>query len=225
VLITVTRLCTPTIFRSDFFANVAFLAALLADLLTSSIFLGPPSAAPRINNNHSVASPSSGGSNVKRGGVDTNAIKDNTSRYSAGGVPSSRPATASASTKTQGIDSSRECFRKLSAAAQRPDRVALSGATSPKTRITKSNTMSNATGRTILGQPTSHRKSAYETGSGGGRDMKLSSSNDKTNQIGGDPRYDPRVIWFGLKNTYFKRSEFVNAVEGANLSNRGGAKP
>jgi len=51
--------------------------------------------------------------------------------------------------------------------------------TSPKSRITKSNTMSNATGRTILGQPASHRKSAYETAGGKGGE-----SNDK---MGADP--------------------------------------
>ena len=55
------------------------------------------------------------------------------------------------------------------------------GTTSPKSRITKSNTMSNATGRTILGQPASHRKSAYETAGGKGGE-----SND--NKIGADPR-------------------------------------
>ena len=68
------------------------------------------------------------------------------------------------------------------------------GTTSPKTRITKSNTMSNATGRAMIGQPTSHRKSAYETGAGGAGG-KLTGSNDKTNQLGGG---DPRLVRINL---------------------------
>jgi hypothetical protein len=53
--------------------------------------------------------------------------------------------------------------------------VFFSGGTPPKSRITKSNTMSNATGRTALGQANiDKRRSAIEA-------VKLSSSNDKTN--------------------------------------------
>lgn len=52
--------------------------------------------------------------------------------------------------------------------------------TSPKIRgITKSNTMSNATGRAALGQPIADkRRSAY--------DGKISTSTDKTNQLDTD---------------------------------------
>merc|ERR1712223_306791 len=91
-------------------------------------------------------------SNFKRQNtVDTATIKENTPRYSG-----SRPATATAaSTKTPSS----------------------SGVTSPKNRgITKSNTMSNATGRAALGQPViDKRRSAY--------DGKISTSTDKTNQL------------------------------------------
>jgi len=91
-------------------------------------------------------------SNFKRQNtVDTATIKENTPRYSG-----SRPATATAaSTKTPSS----------------------SGVTSPKSRgITKSNTMSNATGRAVLGQPViDKRRSAY--------DGKISTSTDKTNQL------------------------------------------
>merc|ERR1711935_150328 len=86
-------------------------------------------------------------SNFKRQNtVDTATIKENTPRYSG-----SRPATATATTsKTQ------------------QGKIAV---TSPKSRgITKSNTMSNATGRAVLGQP-DKRRSAY--------DGKISTSTDK----------------------------------------------
>ena len=54
------------------------------------------------------------------------------------------------------------------------------GGTPPKSRITKSNTMSNATGRAVLGQPNiDKRRSAIEA-------TKLSSSNDKTNVLDSD---------------------------------------
>jgi len=92
-------------------------------------------------------------SNFKRQNtVDTATIKENTPRYSG-----SRPATATATTsKTQ------------------------QAVTSPKSRgITKSNTMSNATGRAALGQPIADkRRSAY--------DGKIMTSTDKTNQLDAD---------------------------------------
>ena len=55
-----------------------------------------------------------------------------------------------------------------------------SAVTSPKSRgITKSNTMSNATGRAALGQPIADkRRSAY--------DGKIMTSTDKTNQLDAD---------------------------------------
>jgi MAP/microtubule affinity-regulating kinase len=95
-------------------------------------------------------------SNFKRQNtVDTATIKENTPRYSG-----SRPATATATTsKTQ------------------QGKIAV---TSPKSRgITKSNTMSNATGRAALGQPIADkRRSAY--------DGKIMTSTDKTNQLDAD---------------------------------------
>ena len=59
------------------------------------------------------------------------------------------------------------------------------GVTSPKVRgITKSNTMSNATGRSAMGPVNMHdnkRRSAYETSAGrDGGPGKLSGSTDKT---------------------------------------------
>ncbi|XP_059087031.1 MAP/microtubule affinity-regulating kinase 3-like isoform X9 [Tigriopus californicus] len=115
----------------------------------------PSSANPRVsNNNHSVQS-----SNFKRTNtVDTATIKENSARLAT----PTRPSTASNATPSKSnatpLDSSRT--------------------TSPKTRITKSNTMSNATGRTMLGQPAQNRRSAYEA------TTKLSTSTDKTNQLG-----------------------------------------
>jgi len=51
------------------------------------------------------------------------------------------------------------------------------GSAPPKSRITKSNTMSNATGKTVLGHSnTDKRRSAIEG-------SKLSDSNEKTNVI------------------------------------------
>ncbi len=60
------------------------------------------------------------------------------------------------------------------------------GTVSPKSRIHKSNTMSTATGRTMLGQATANnRRSAYET-------TKLSTSTDKANAA--DAVADPRSV-------------------------------
>lgn len=50
------------------------------------------------------------------------------------------------------------------------------GGPPPKSRITKSNTMSNATGRSVLGQPSvEKRRSAFEA-------TKLSTSTDKADE-------------------------------------------
>ena len=66
----------------------------------------------------------------------------------------------------------------------------LTGTTSPKSRITKSNTMSNATGRAWTGQaPANNRRSAYET-------SKLSTSTEKANQAGA--MADPRYVDYGV---------------------------
>ena len=113
--------------------------------------------------------------------MDTATIKENTPRYSG-----SRPATATAaSTKTP---SSSGKFTPPISFDRRPLLILrsyvflrilyhITGVTSPKSRgITKSNTMSNATGRAVLGQPViDKRRSAY--------DGKISTSTDKTNQL------------------------------------------
>ena len=64
------------------------------------------------------------------------------------------------------------------------DSIYFKGVTSPKVRgITKSNTMSNATGRSAIGPGNIHdnkRRSAYETSAGrDGGPGKLSGSTDK----------------------------------------------
>ena len=90
------------------------LRASRAILIESSVS-GPPSAAPRINNNHSAAAAASPGHKDARsqghkdGGAGSASAAG--SRYSAaGGTSAARPATASAVTKTSaaGMDSSRK---------------------------------------------------------------------------------------------------------------------
>uniref|UniRef100_A0A0K2T7R0 MAP/microtubule affinity-regulating kinase 3 n=1 Tax=Lepeophtheirus salmonis TaxID=72036 RepID=A0A0K2T7R0_LEPSM len=123
---------------------------------------GPPSATPRINNNHASTTTQS---NFKRQNtVDSATIKENASRHSTPGGGGGTPSRVSASnTPSKNTSESR-------------------GATSPKTRgITKSNTMSNATGRAALGQQqsvTNRRSTTYE--------YTKSSSTDKTNIAGTD---------------------------------------
>ncbi|XP_071743359.1 serine/threonine-protein kinase MARK2 isoform X9 [Lepeophtheirus salmonis] len=122
----------------------------------------PPSATPRINNNHASTTTQS---NFKRQNtVDSATIKENASRHSTPGGGGGTPSRVSASnTPSKNTSESR-------------------GATSPKTRgITKSNTMSNATGRAALGQQqsvTNRRSTTYE--------YTKSSSTDKTNIAGTD---------------------------------------
>merc|ERR1719414_2050868 len=121
---------------------------------------------PPNNRNNNVTS-----SGFKRQNtVDPATIKENTTRYS-GMPPSSRPSTANAPS-TKGIISP--------GSTHTPD----TRVTSPKVRgITKSNTMSNATGRSAIGPGNIHdnkRRSAYETSAGrDGGPGKLSGSTDK----------------------------------------------
>merc|ERR1711963_1145835 len=103
--------------------------------------------------------------------VDPATIKENSTRYS-GMPPSSRPSTANPPS-TKGVISP--------GSTHTPD----TRVTSPKVRgITKSNTMSNATGRSVIGPVNMHdnkRRSAYETSVGrDGGPGKLSGSTDKT---------------------------------------------
>ena len=90
-----------------------------ASLIKSSTISGPPSAAPRINNNHSAVAAASPGHKDARaqghkdiGGGGAASASVAGSRYSAAGGSSAaaRPATASAVTKTSaaGMDSSRK---------------------------------------------------------------------------------------------------------------------
>lgn len=131
----------------------------------NSVIAGPQ---PNARNNNVTSS-----GFKRQNTVDTATIKENTTRYS-GMPPSSRPSTANAPS-TKGVISPGSTHTPT------PD----TRITSPKVRgITKSNTMSNATGRSVGGQVGMHdkqRRSAYEPS--GGRDGaagKLSGSTDKT---------------------------------------------
>ena len=119
--------------------------------------------------------------------------------------PSSRPSTANApsskgiispgSTHTPDASRKNKCslsfydfmkfYDKFRSSTQSTTFFLFTGVTSPKPRgITKSNTMSNATGRSAIGPGNMHdnkRRSAYETSAGrDGGPGKLSGSTDKT---------------------------------------------
>jgi len=118
---------------------------------------GPPAAIPRASNNHTTSS------NFKRQNtVDSATIKENTARlsqHSSGTTPQ----------------------RSSTAGTQKATDNGTRAPTSPTTRgITKSNTMSNATGRQVVGGSASNRRSAI------GCEQK-SSSSEKTNALGTDP--------------------------------------
>jgi len=118
---------------------------------------GPPTAVPRSTNNNQ----STTNSNFKRQNtVDSATIKENTARLSQSAATAARPSTA----KTPG---------SVTTETRAP--------TSPKARgITKSNTMSNATGRNVSGMPAVNRRSAIDPS------VHKSSSTDKTNMMGTD---------------------------------------
>lgn len=118
---------------------------------------GPPAAIPRASNNHTTSS------NFKRQNtVDSATIKENTARlsqHSSGSTPQ----------------------RSSTAGQQKSTDNGTRAPTSPTTRgITKSNTMSNATGRQVVGGSASNRRSAI------GCEQK-SSSSEKTIALGADP--------------------------------------
>jgi len=129
----------------------------------NSVMAGPP---PNAKNNNVTTS-----GFRRQNTVDPATIKENSTRYS-GMPPSSRPSTANPPS-TKGVISP--------GSTHTPD----TRVTSPKVRgITKSNTMSNATGRSVIGPVNMHdnkRRSAYETSVGrDGGPGKLSGSTDKT---------------------------------------------
>lgn len=133
----------------------------------------PPTAVPRTNNTQTTAS------NFKRQNtVDSATIKENTSRLSqqqqqpASLSAAVRPSTAGPTPSSSNSNSTGVPTNSTNKSEVRP------GTTSPKARgITKSNTMSNATGRVAVGQPAVNRRSAI------GCELK-SSSTDKTNVMG-----------------------------------------
>eukprot|EP00092_Neocalanus_flemingeri_P014571 GFUD01015720.1.p1 GENE.GFUD01015720.1~~GFUD01015720.1.p1 ORF type:complete len:775 (+),score=132.07 GFUD01015720.1:615-2939(+) len=119
---------------------------------------GPPTAVPRTANNNQTTT-----SNFKRQNtVDSATIKANNDARLSSTTPS-RPSTGGGSTKTP-------------AGAGTDSRTP----TSPKARgITKSNTMSNATGRAVGNVASANRRSAIDP-------QLKSSSTDKTNIMGVD---------------------------------------
>lgn len=119
---------------------------------------GPPTAVPRTANNNQTTT-----SNFKRQNtVDSATIKANNDARLSSTTPS-RPSTGGGSTKTP-------------AGAGTDSRTP----TSPKARgITKSNTMSNATGRGVANVASANRRSAIDP-------QLKSSSTDKTNVMGVD---------------------------------------
>merc|ERR1719186_1563150 len=119
---------------------------------------GPPTAVPRTANNNQTTT-----SNFKRQNtVDSATIKANNDARLSSTTPS-RPSTGGGSTKTP-------------AGAGTDSRTP----TSPKARgITKSNTMSNATGRGVANVASANRRSAIDP-------QLKSSSTDKTNIMGVD---------------------------------------
>jgi len=122
---------------------------------------GPPTAVPRTSTNNNQTSTNS---NFKRQNtVDSATIKENTARLSQSAATPTRPSTAKTSSFSSGSSDSR-------------------APTSPsgKRGITKSNTMSNATGRSAVGMPAHNRRSAIDPSG-----LKMSSSTDKTNALGG----------------------------------------
>lgn len=118
----------------------------------------PPTAVPRTANNNQTTT-----SNFKRQNtVDSATIKANNDARLSSTTPS-RPSTGGGSTKTP-------------AGAGTDSRTP----TSPKARgITKSNTMSNATGRGVANVASANRRSAIDP-------QLKSSSTDKTNVMGVD---------------------------------------
>ena len=123
-----------------------------------STVTGPPTAVPRTANNNQTTT-----SNFKRQNtVDSATIKANNDARLSSTTPS-RPSTGGGSTKTP-------------AGAGTDSRTP----TSPKARgITKSNTMSNATGRGAANVASANRRSAIDP-------QLKSSSTDKTNVMGVD---------------------------------------
>merc|ERR1719295_1076329 len=137
---------------------------------------GPPTAVPRTSTNNNQTSTNS---NFKRQNtVDSATIKENTARLSQSAATPIRPSTAKTPSFSSGSSDSR-------------------APTSPsgKRGITKSNTMSNATGRSAVGMPAHNRRSAIDPSG-----LKMSSSTDKTNALGGQDNLNASSIDGGDAN-------------------------
>jgi len=150
----------------------------------------PPTAVPRTANNNQTTT-----SNFKRQNtVDSATIKANNDARLSSTTPS-RPSTGGGSTKTP-------------AGAGTDSRTP----TSPKARgITKSNTMSNATGRGVASVASANRRSAIDP-------QLKSSSTDKTNIMGVDSLNSSLTTGGGAANNGTTESEPEN-------SNGGGITP
>merc|ERR1719264_1746624 len=103
---------------------------------------------------------------------------ENTARLSQSAATPTRPSTAKTPSFSSGSSDSR-------------------APTSPsgKRGITKSNTMSNATGRSAVGMPAHNRRSAIDPSG-----LKMSSSTDKTNALGGQDNLNASSIDGGDAN-------------------------
>ena len=157
------NLIQNTIFRFDL---ISFQINCLRDKLEARcnlrLFAGPPSAVAAMSTNNNQTTTS----NFKRQNtVDSATIKaNNESRMSA--TTPSRPSTG-------GLTSNSSSKASSSASDSKTP-------TSPKARgITKSNTMSNATGRGVAVAAAANRRSAIDP------QLKCSST-DKTNALDGD---------------------------------------
>eukprot|EP00090_Calanus_glacialis_P028631 TRINITY_DN4595_c0_g1_i4.p1 TRINITY_DN4595_c0_g1~~TRINITY_DN4595_c0_g1_i4.p1 ORF type:complete len:870 (-),score=181.63 TRINITY_DN4595_c0_g1_i4:658-3267(-) len=150
----------------------------------------PPTAVPRTANNNQTTT-----SNFKRQNtVDSATIKANNDARLSSTTPS-RPSTGGGSTKTP-------------AGAGTDSRTP----TSPKARgITKSNTMSNATGRGVANVASANRRSAIDP-------QLKSSSTDKTNVMGVDSLNSSLTSGGGAANNGTTESEPENGSSGGGVT-------
>jgi len=165
---------------------------------------GPPSAVAMSTNNNQTT-----GSNFKRQNtVDAATIKANNESRMSGNTPSSRPSTGGLSSNT----SSKTPAVSSGDNARTP--------TSPKNRgITKSNTMSNATGRGVASLAAANRRSAIDPG------LK-STSSDKTNALDGDSLNSSLASsTAATNNNGVELSEAENDTPPATAANNGDTAP
>ena len=145
---------------------------------------------PRTSTNNNQTSTNS---NFKRQNtVDSATIKENTARLSQSAATPTRPSTAKTPSFSSGINAGliwegscedQDSIQIHSGSSDSRTPTSPSG----KRGITKSNTMSNATGRSAVGMPAHNRRSAIDPSG-----LKMSSSTDKTNALGGQDNLNAR---------------------------------